>query len=80
MINHMMLYDLVMLVEIPDLEVIFGVIVAFLVGLFVFYIYYKIQPYINIKKNEVDLNHIERLEYYEQQLIDMKIRLDTINA
>lgn len=79
MINHVALHNLVMLVEIPDLEVIFGIMVAFLIGLFAFYAYYKIRPYVNLKKTEIEPDHLERLEYYERQLIDMKIRLDTID-
>ena len=78
MINHSTSYHFVMMVEIPSLEVIFGVIVAFCVGLFVFYAYYKIRPYVNLKKEETNPDHLERLEYYERQLIDMKIRLDAI--
>ena len=64
-----------MLVEIPDPEVILGVIGAFLAGLFVFFIAYRLKPLMNLKSdnNSYDL---DRLEYYEKQLIDMKIRLD----
>ncbi len=80
MIYHVAIYRLVMLVEIPDLEVIFGILVAFLVGLFVFYAYYKIRPYVNLKKTEIEPDHLERLEYYERQLIDMKIRLDALDV
>lgn len=66
-----------MLIEIPDLDVILSVIIAFLVGLGGLFAYYKLRPM--IKTNEVfDASQIERLEYYERQLIDMKIRLDSI--
>ena len=68
-----------MLVEIPDPEVILSGIVAFLVGLFGLYLYYKIKPYVNLKKNALDPVYVERLEYYEKQLIDMKIRMDAID-
>ena len=68
-----------MLVEIPDPEVILSGIVAFLVGLFGLYLYYKIRPYVNLKKNTLDPTYVERLEYYERQLIDMKIRMDAID-
>lgn len=68
-----------MIIEIPDPEVIFGVLVAFLVGLFAFYAYDKIRPYVNLKKVEADPGQLERLEYYERQLIDMKIRLDALD-
>ncbi len=67
-----------MLVEIPDPEVIFVVVVAFLVGLGGFYAYYKIRPYVNLKRVEIDPSQLARLEYYERQLIDMKIRLDAL--
>ncbi len=68
-----------MLVEIPEPEVIFSVIVAFLLGLFALYLYFKLKPYVNLKKKDVDPAYFERLEYYERQLIDMKIRLDALD-
>lgn len=67
-----------MLVEIPDPEVILGVIVAFLVGLGGLYGYYKVKPFIKTKNEMTDASQSERLEYYERQLIDMKIRLDAL--
>lgn len=66
-----------MMVEIPDPWVIFGVIVAFLAGLGGLYLYYKIRPFVKVQ-NGADPAHAERLEYYERQLIDMKIRLDAL--
>ena len=66
-----------MLVEIPDPEVILSVIIAFLVGLGGLFVYYKLRPM--VKSNESgDSSQSERLEYYERQLIDMKIRLDAL--
>jgi len=67
-----------MLVEIPDPEVILGVILAFLVGLGGLYVFYKVRPFIKSRSEMVDVSQSERLEYYERQLIDMKIRLDAI--
>ena len=67
-----------MLVEIPDPEVILSVILAFIVGLGGLYGYYKIRPFIKSKSEVVDASQSERLEYYERQLIDMKIRLDAL--
>ena len=67
-----------MLVEIPDPEVILGVILAFLVGLGALYGFYKVRPFIKSKNEMVDASQLERLEYYERQLIDMKIRLDAL--
>ena len=66
-----------MLVEIPDPEIILGVVAAFFVGLFVLYTIYKIKPL--IKRHErADASSYDRLEFYERQLIDMKIRLDSL--
>jgi len=65
-----------MLVEIPDPEVILGIVVAFFVGVFVLYLFSKLKPYIKFKQGVNDPGTLERLEYYERQLIDMKIRLD----
>ena len=67
----------VMLIEIPDPEVIFSVILAFVVGLGGLYVFYKIRPYIKTVQTS-DSSQSERLEYYERQLIDMKIRLDAL--
>ena len=67
-----------MLVEIPDPEVILSVILAFIVGLGGLYGYYKIRPFIKSKSDMGDASQSERLEYYERQLIDMKIRLDAL--
>ncbi len=66
-----------MLIEIPEPEVILSVILAFLVGLGGLFAYYKLRPLIKTN-NTMDASQAERLEYYERQLIDMKIRLDSI--
>jgi len=68
-----------MLVEIPDPEIILGIIAAFLVGVFGLYLFIKIKPYVKFKPTMNDLSHFERLEFYEKQLIDMKIRLDALD-
>ena len=66
-----------MLIEIPDPDVILSVIIAFLVGLGGLFAYFKLRPM--IKTNETtNASQAERLEYYERQLIDMKIRLDSL--
>ena len=67
-----------MLVEIPDPEVILGVILAFLIGLGGLYLFFKIRPFIKSSSDIDDPTQTERLEYYERQLIDMKIRLDAL--
>ncbi len=66
-----------MLIEIPDPEIILGIVISFFVGLFVLYVFYKIKP--STKQQErFDVSSYDRLEYYERQLIDMKIKLDSI--
>ena len=67
-----------MLVEIPDPEVILGVILAFLLGLGGLYLFFKVRPFIKSSSDIADPTQTERLEYYEKQLIDMKIRLDAL--
>ena len=61
-----------------DLEIILGIVIAFLVGLGGLYGYFKIRPYIKSRTEISDISQVERLEYYERQLIDMKIRLDAL--
>ena len=49
-----------------------------MVGLGGLYGYYKAKPFIKTKSEIIDPSQSERLEYYERQLIDMKIRLDAL--
>lgn len=67
-----------MLIEIPEPEVILGVILAFIVGIVGLYAYFKIRPFVKTRNEIFDASQAERLEYYERQLIDMKIRLDAL--
>ena len=67
-----------MLVEIPEPEVILGVILAFIIGIIGLYAYFKLRPFVKTRSDEFDASQAERLEYYERQLIDMKIRLDSL--
>jgi len=67
-----------MLVEIPEPEVILSVILAFIIGIVGLYAYFKVRPFVKTKNDVFDASQAERLEYYERQLIDMKIRLDAI--
>ncbi len=67
-----------MLVEIPEPEVILGVILAFIGGLVGLYLYFKIRPFVKTRSEVFDASQADRLEYYERQLIDMKIRLDAL--
>ena len=66
-----------MLVEIPDPNVILGVILHIFVGLFSLFAYLKIRQISG--SNAQNKAEMERLEFYERQLIDMKIRLDAID-
>ena len=62
--------------EIPDPPVILSVILPILIGVFSFFVYLKIRQFsASNRQNKVDS---ERLEFYERQLIDMKIKLDAI--
>ena len=65
-----------MIVEIPDPPVILSVVLPILIGVFSFFVYLKIRQFsTSNSQNKVDS---ERLEFYERQLIDMKIKLDSI--
>jgi predicted transcriptional regulator len=66
-----------MLIEIPDPQVIAYVIIAFVVGVFGMMIYGKIKALTTQKTS--DPAYLSRLEYYERQLIDMKIRMDALD-
>lgn len=66
-----------MLVEIPDVGVMIGVFVAFVSGLFAIVIYNKVKPLIRSESEQIK-SYIDRLQYYENQLIDMKIRMDSL--
>lgn len=65
-----------MIIEIPDPQVIASVIIAFVVGVIGMVVYNKIKAF-SIQKT-TDPAYLSRLEYYERQLIDMKIRLDAL--
>ena len=62
--------------EIPDPPVILSVVLPILIGVFSLFVYLKIRQFsASNSQNKVDS---ERLEFYERQLIDMKIKLDSI--
>ena len=65
-----------MLVEIPDVGVMIGIFIAFISGLFAIIIYNKVKPLIKSESEQIK-SYIDRLQYYENQLIDMKIRMDS---
>ena len=66
-----------MMIEIPDLDVIFGLVLAFIGGLFTLFVYSRIKGVST--SNDQTKADSERLEFYERQLIDLKIKLDAIN-
>ena len=66
-----------MLVEIPDLDVIFGLVLAFIGGLFTLFVYSRLKA--DSASNKQTKADSERLEFYERQLIDLKIKLDAID-
>ena len=68
-----------MLVELPDAASILTGLFIFLIGFIAIITYFKVKLYVNSKKIHKDPAQLERLEYYERQLIDLKIRLDTID-
>ena len=66
-----------MIIEIPDLDVIFGLILAFIGGLVTLFVYSKLKAVST--SNDQTKADSERLEFYERQLIDLKIKLDAID-
>ena len=66
-----------MIVEIPELDVIFGLVLAFIGGLFTLFVYSRLKA--DLASNEQTKADSERLEFYERQLIDLKIKLDAID-
>ena len=66
-----------MLVEIPDPVIILGIVLGFLAGAVTLFLYSKLRLVGSLQNNGPSDN--QRLEYYEKQFIDMKIRLDALN-
>ena len=66
-----------MLVEIPDPIIILGIVLGFLAGAVTLFLYSKLRLIGSLQNNGPSDN--QRLEYYEKQFIDMKIRLDALN-
>ena len=63
-----------MLVDIPDAGIILVSVLAFLSGLVTLYLYTKIRSSDGAEK--IAPTNQERIDFYEKELIDMKIRLD----
>ena len=66
-----------MLVDIPDAGIILVSVLAFLCGLVTLYLYTKIRSSGGPEK--VAPTNLDRIDYYERELIDMKIRLDSMD-
>ena len=65
------------MVEIPDPVVILGLVLAFLGGLVTLFVYSRLKA-VSASNDKIKADS-ERLEYYERQLIDLKIKLDAID-
>ena len=66
-----------MLVDIPNVGTIIGVFITFVLGIFAIILYNRIKPLITTRSDLLN-SYTQRLQYYENQLIDMKIRLDSV--
>jgi predicted transcriptional regulator len=64
-------------VDIPDVGVILGVFASFIGGLVAITVYNKVKPRLVLETENAKIL-TERLQYYENLLIDMKIRLDSL--
>ena len=67
-------------VEIPDPEALVGLVGAFVLGLVVLIIYYKVKPYVNLAPRRESLQTDQRMDEYERQLVEMRIRMDVLGA
>ena len=65
-----------MIIDIPDAGIILVAVLAFLSGLVTLYLYNKTRS-VRVSEKIAPTNS-ERVDYYEKELIDMKIRLDTM--
>jgi hypothetical protein len=65
-----------MLVEIPDPSILLGIVLAFLGGLVTVFLYTKLR-HAGVTER-FNPSNLERIDFYEKQLIDMKIRMDTM--
>ena len=65
-----------MLVEVPDPSILLGIILAFLGGLVTLYLYTKLRRVGGMER--FNPSNFERIDFYEKQLIDMKIRMDAM--
>jgi len=63
-----------MIIDLPDNGIILVAVLAFLSGLVTLYLYGKTRS-VGVSQKIAPTN-VERIDYYEKELIDMKIRLD----
>ena len=67
-----------MLVDIPDAGIILVSVLAFLSGLVTLYLYTKVRSGGSTTAERYAPTNLERIDFYERELIDMKIRLDSM--
>jgi len=65
-----------MIIDLPDNGIILVAVLAFLSGLVTLYLYGKTRS-VGVSEKIAPTN-VERIDYYEKELIDMKIRLDAM--
>ena len=65
-----------MIIDIPDAGIILVAVLAFLSGLVTLYLYNKTRS-VGVSEKIAPTN-LERIDYYEKEMIDMKIRLDAM--
>jgi len=65
-----------MIVDLPDAGITLVAVLAFLSGLVTLYLYGKTRS-VGVSQKIAPTN-VERIDYYEKELIDMKIRLDAM--
>ena len=63
-----------MIIDLPDAGIVLVAVLAFLGGLVTLYLYGKTRS-VGVSEKIAPTN-VERIDYYEKELIDMKIRLD----
>ena len=65
-----------MIIDIPDSGIMLVAVLAFLSGLVTLYLYNKTRS-VGVSEKITPTNS-ERVDYYEKELIDLKIRLDAM--
>jgi len=65
-----------MIIDLPDAGILLVAVLAFLSGLVTLYLYGKTRS-VGVSQKIAPTN-VERIDYYEKELIDMKIRLDAM--